>query len=210
MRSIIYVIPDKCWKKSNIQEFKKISQRDMCIYDLFFRWRHFLSLDAVVINCILVIFLKQATYPINNYWIFLSSSNSAKNNTENDMNLNDGQTVWTLFSAICLPIIVVASFIVIVIILYIRKTSKLYRFTTKTSANTRYMCIFEWTTLIESLILNYSYDIYSEEHLWCNKNRNINLNLKSVIERLRRVNHVYSFIAILLKSSRTIYKLEST
>ena len=45
------------------------------------------------------------------------------------MNLNDGQTDWTLIAAICIPIIVVALFIVI--ILYIRKTSKSYRFTTK-------------------------------------------------------------------------------
>ena len=41
------------------------------------------------------------------------------------MNLNDGQTDWTLIAAIVIPIIVVATFIVIIIILYIRKTSKL-------------------------------------------------------------------------------------
>ena len=45
------------------------------------------------------------------------------------MNLNDGQTDWTLIAAICIPIIVVASFIVI--FLKIRKTSKLYQFTTQ-------------------------------------------------------------------------------
>ena len=63
--------------------------------------------------------------------ICLSLSYSAKNNTENNMNLNDGQTDSTLIAAIVIPIIVVASFIVIVIILYMRKTSKLYRFTTQ-------------------------------------------------------------------------------
>ena len=162
----------------------------------FFQMETFFIFRCCGYKLYLSYFLKQATFPINNYWIFLSSSNSAKNNTENDMNLNDGQTVWTLFSAICLPIIVVASFIVIVIILYIRKTSKLYRFTTKTSANTRYMCIFEWTTLIESLLLNLSYEVYSEKHLWCNQDRNINLSLKSGIKRLRNVYHVYSFISI--------------
>ncbi|XP_078332802.1 uncharacterized protein LOC111102068 isoform X2 [Crassostrea virginica] len=47
---------------------------------------------------------------------------SAKNNTENYMDLNDRQTDWTLIAAIVIPIIVVASIIAIVIILYIRKT----------------------------------------------------------------------------------------
>ena len=99
----------------------------MCIYYLLFTWRHFFyPLDAVVICCILVIF-KASDVIINNHLLFLSLSYSAKNNTENDMNLNDGQTDWTLIAAICIPIIVVAS-IIIVIILYIRNTSKLYRF----------------------------------------------------------------------------------
>ena len=45
------------------------------------------------------------------------------------MNPNEKQTDWTLIAAICLPLIVVLLFIVI--ILYIWKKSKLYRFTTK-------------------------------------------------------------------------------
>ena len=84
----------------------------------------------MVISYILVIFKASDVHVIiNNHLIFLSLSYSAKNNTENDMNLKDGQIDWTLIAAICIPIIVVASFIVI--ILYIRKTSKLYQLTTK-------------------------------------------------------------------------------
>ena len=197
MRSIQYVIPDKCCKKSNIQEFWKKNPKETCTYMISFSHRYiFLSLDAVVVSCILVMFKESDVQNKQLFNIFLSLSYRAKNNTENDMNLNDGQTDWTLIASIVIPIIVVASFIVIVIILYIRKTSKLYRFTTKTSANTRYMCIFEWTTLIVSLLLNLSYEVYSEKHLWCNQDRNINLNLKSGIKRLRNVNHFFSFISI--------------
>ena len=90
----------------------------------------FLSLDSVVISCILVIFKASDVFNKELLNIFLSWRYSAKNNTENATNLNDGQTDWTLIAAICLPMIVVAS-IIIVIILYIRKTSKLYRLTTE-------------------------------------------------------------------------------
>ena len=102
------------------------------------------------ISCILVIFKASDVHNKQLSYIFLSSSYSAKNNTENDtnlndgqtdwtliaknnteddMNLNNGQTNWTLIAAICIPIVVVVSFVGI--IFYIRKTSKLYRFTTK-------------------------------------------------------------------------------
>ena len=88
-----------------------------------------LSLDGVVISCILVIFKASDVSNKQLLNIFLSWSYSAKNNTENDTSLNDGQTDWTLIAAICIPIIVVVS-IIVVIILYIGKTSKLYRFAT--------------------------------------------------------------------------------
>ena len=68
------------------------------------------------------------------------------------------QTDWALFAGCYAPLIVVVIVTVPGIILYNRKKSKLYRSTTKlkneVSAHTRYMCIFELTNLIESMILN--------------------------------------------------------
>lgn len=54
---------------------------------------------------------------------FVFSFYRKKTNTENDVNLNEEQTHWNLISAICLPLI--SAVLVIVIILYFRKKSKL-------------------------------------------------------------------------------------
>ena len=58
----------------------------------------FLSLDVVVISCSLVIFNASDVPNKQLLNIFLSWSYSVKNNTENDTNLNDGQTDWTLIA----------------------------------------------------------------------------------------------------------------
>ena len=102
---------------------KKNSKRDMCTYDLHFAWIHFFIFTCCVYKLYHCYFQSKRRTQLSIF--FLSLSYSAKNNAENNMNLNDGQTDWTLIAAIVISIIVVASFIVIVIILYIRKTSKL-------------------------------------------------------------------------------------
>ena len=119
-------------QKIKYSRILKKNPKETCTYMISFSHRYiFLSLDAVIVSCILVMFKESDVHNNQLFNIFLSFSYSAKNNTENNMNLNDGQTDSTLIAAIVITMIVVASFIVIVIILYIRKKSKLYRFTTK-------------------------------------------------------------------------------
>ena len=55
-------------------------------------------------------------------FFFLFSGYSAKKNTENDVNPNDGQTDWTLIPAICFPPI--AFGVIVITFLYTRKKSK--------------------------------------------------------------------------------------